>query len=113
MGHIMSPEKFISKFIRQLNYQNSEIVESLAKKIVAKLTPLMEGKRTSTTSGVALCYATLILGISSITISDVSRVSRVSENTLKGTIKKLSKKRDRIMTESELEHFKRQISKKI
>ena len=110
-GQMMTPVKFITRFVEELRIPNSYVVSGLAKKIVEKSVNIMEGKRTTTIASAALYFAIELLGITSVTSADVSRVAKIAENTLKSASKVLKEKKSSLITNEELQDFKSQLEK--
>ena len=108
---MMTPVKFITRFVEELRIPNSYVVSGLAKKIVEKSVNIMEGKRTTTIASAALYFAIELLGITSVTSADVSRVAKIAENTLKSASKVLKEKKSSLITNEELQDFKSQLEK--
>eukprot|EP01091_Cochliopodium_minus_P015881 TRINITY_DN576_c0_g1_i1.p1 TRINITY_DN576_c0_g1~~TRINITY_DN576_c0_g1_i1.p1 ORF type:complete len:311 (+),score=109.04 TRINITY_DN576_c0_g1_i1:32-934(+) len=106
-GQVMTPSKFIVKFVAELKLPYP--VNGLAKKIVEKAVNLMEGKRSTTTASAALCFAIELLGITTCTSGDISRVAKIAENTLKGACKTLRENKSQIVTNEDINEAKSQL----
>jgi len=107
IGQIMTPAKFISKFVNDLNLPRP--VEYFAQKIAEKGVNLMEGKRTSTTASSALLLALEVLGLTNVSSSDIARVAKIAENTLKSSTKILRENKSQLYSNEDYLNTKSQL----